>query len=214
MKSFEVIKKNRKYFAATQGGYPCKILIDSNSESLELGTQDLEVEDISVRTKYGTDLIFKLSADIKVQKEVGICTLKAEKNELLIERAKNLGGKWDSEAGAWVFSALVADKVEELDELFNSPKIGVELHFKSHVSAQPHLTAYGYILATAFGRDSGAKIGANVAFVEGKPTSGGSMKNWTCVIPEGCVVRLMVPKALVEEELGAWPEKFVDVVLL
>lgn len=42
MQTFNIIKRNRKYFAAqTKSGHKCRILIDSNSEKLELGTQEL-----------------------------------------------------------------------------------------------------------------------------------------------------------------------------
>jgi hypothetical protein len=62
MKTITIIieKKNRKYFAAKVNGYKCKLLIDENSEGLELGTHELLVNDISVRSKYGTDLIYSV----------------------------------------------------------------------------------------------------------------------------------------------------------
>ncbi len=62
-RSFEIVKKNRKYFAARTKGYDCKIVIDDLSRDLEPGEHELMVEDISVRSKYGTDLIFRLTHD-------------------------------------------------------------------------------------------------------------------------------------------------------
>ena len=66
--NFNVIKKNRKYFAATtDNNKSCKILIDDYSKDLALGEHFLAVKDISVRSKYGTDLIYKLAANVEEQ---------------------------------------------------------------------------------------------------------------------------------------------------
>jgi hypothetical protein len=74
MQTFNIIKRNRKYFAAqTKSGHKCRILIDSNSEKLELGMQELVVLDISIKSKFGMDLIFKLQCSVDEQKEAGIC---------------------------------------------------------------------------------------------------------------------------------------------
>ncbi|EOX4801897.1 hypothetical protein ACU440_002650 [Vibrio alginolyticus] len=93
-----IIKRNRKYFAAeTASKHKCKLLIDSNSENLELGEHCLAVEDISVRSKYGTDLIYKLSASAEAQAEQGIVSLKSDYNSLLVEECHRLDGAWDKE---------------------------------------------------------------------------------------------------------------------
>ncbi len=202
MKSFNVIKRNRKYFAAVLNGkFDCKILIDSNSESLELGSQELEVEDISVRTKYGTDLIFKLSAPAEEQKEMGIITLKPQMyNEKLVAQCHKLGGKWDSTAAVWVFSALVADKVEELDEKYNSTLISIEVKvLQKFYEYESAATIAGFTIARAYGRDSGAKIGEGIAFIEGSPDSGGSRKNWATVVKEGSVFRMQIPELCIPD---------------
>lgn len=94
MQTFNIIKRNRKYFAAqTKSGHKCRILIDSNSEKLELGTQELVVSDISIKSKFGVDLIFKLQCSVDEQKEAGIRTLTHFKyNSELVARCKELGG--------------------------------------------------------------------------------------------------------------------------
>lgn len=202
MKSFNITKKNRKYFAAVlEGKYDCKILIDENSNDLEIGDHQLSVEDISVRSKYGTDLIFKLSAPISKQKSAGICTLQTKLyNSKMAETCRQLGGKWDAGAGAWVFSGLVCDKVEELDEKYNSTMISIEVKVtqKFYQYEEP-ATIAGFTIARAFGRDSGAKIGEGVSFIEGKPTSGGSRKNWATVIKDGSVFRMQMPEACIPD---------------
>lgn len=202
MKTFNITKKNRKYFAATlENRYDCKILIDPNSERLELGVQELEVEDISVRTKYGTDLIFKLSAPANAQKSAGICTLKTPMyNAKMVEICHKLGGKWDGTAQSWVFSALVEDKVEELDEKYNSALVALEIKvIETFYEYESAATIAGFTIARAYGRDSGAKIGDGISFIEGKPGSGGSRKNWATVIKEGTVFRMQIPEGCIPD---------------
>ena len=58
----------------------------------------------------------------------------------------------------------------------------------------------GRIIASARGRDSGARVGEGVAFIDGKPQSGGSVKNWTTEISEGSIfVVADVPTTLLGE---------------
>ncbi|WP_299496438.1 hypothetical protein [uncultured Shewanella sp.] len=200
---FNILKKNRKYFAAIQNGYKCKILIDDKSENLELGHVDIEVDDISVRSKYGTDLIYKLTVDADEQKAAGICTLKHYTyNKILVKQCHELGGKWDSEEQAWIFKDFVADKVEEMDYLFNSDLKNYELFFQDGASKSTDaIYIFGIKIAEARGRDSGATIGDDIAFIQGGCDSGGSMKNWKTIIKDGSAIRLNIPCLLVEKYL-------------
>lgn len=201
MKTFEIIKKNRKYFAAKiDGKIPCKILIDDKSESLELGTQTLEVEDISVRSKYGTDLIYKLTASADDVADAGITTLRTPfYNQNLVAECHRLGGKWDADEKSWVFSGLVADKVEELDEKYNSQLIPVEIEFNETLFGEkgPAYLA-GFKIAQAWGRDSGAKLADGIMLIDGDINSGGSMKNWDTRVKQGAKIRMEVPEALLQ----------------
>ena len=64
------------------------------------------------------------------------------------------------------------------------------------------ITMFGKTIASAYGRDSGAKVGSDVAFIYGSPASGGSVKNWTTVVPKDSVVVLYnVPESLLAHEL-------------
>ena len=204
-----VIKKNRKYFACkTKSGYKARLIIDDNSKDLQLGEQELLVNDRSKKTKYGTDLIFELAADSKEIESGGIVTLEHfAYNYDLVDECKNLGGKWDSEEKCWIFSDIVEDKVEELDELYNSKLIPIEIiansydydnepdNISEHTS---HVYFLGYPIAKAYGRDSGAVLGDNVSCIQGKIWSGGSMKNWRTYIEAGAVFRLKVPEKLLD----------------
>lgn len=195
-----LIKKNRKYFAAKNStGYDCKVIIDTESENLELGKElELAVDDLSVRSKYGTDLIYKIKSEISAAK--GICTLRHRFNEWLVTECRNLGGIWDREENAWIFSKIVDDKVEELDAIWNSESVSVELTAKERISVTTDsVSCYGYIIAKAMGRDSGSKLGEEVCLISGSITSGGSVKNWSSVVTEGTVLRTQFPKEVIEK---------------
>lgn len=202
MKTFKILKRNRKYFSAQlESGRPCKLLIDANSESLELGDHTLEVDDISVRSKYGTDLIFKLNAPAQSIASAGICSLKTPTyNALLVEQCHRLGGKWDADEKAWIFSGLVANEVELLDEKYNSELLNIEITFNESVSAHcSGVTLAGFRVASASGRDSGAKLASGIALISGDIGSGGSYKNWKTVIKEGAVIRMQIPMDCIED---------------
>lgn len=195
-----IIKRNRKYFAAeTDSKRKCKLLIDSNSENLELGEHCLAVEDISVRSKYGTDLIYKLSASAEAQAEQGIVSLKADYNSELVKECRKLGGSWDKEQGAWIFPGFVSDEVEELDEIYNSAPITVEITAIEEIREYGKAIEFlGCPLCRAFGRDSGARIDSDIALISGYATSGGSHKNWATILNEDSVLRLQVPSTILE----------------
>jgi hypothetical protein len=192
-----VIKKNRVYFKCTnEQGYEVKLKVTPKSENLSLGEQELLVNDISVRSKYGVDVIYELESEVKDQ---GVVTLKHRYNEWLVASCQNLGGRWDADAKVWVFPKIVEDAVEELDFKYNSNVRTVDLiATKNTYTGKDAVTFAGYPLARAFGRDSGAKVCEDVALLSGKVTSGGSMKNWSTEVREGAVFRLKVSQQLID----------------
>lgn len=208
----KVIRKNRKYFKCeTDKGYGCRLIIDNNSKDLTIGEHTLAVNDKSIRSKYGTDLIFELAADHKEIETAGIVSFyHPNYNVELVEKCRELGGRWDKEENVWIFASIIEDKVEELDEIYNSDPIGVEIsrRYDQDKNAMP-IGGYqepvyflGYVLATAHGRDSGAKLGQGVSLIEGVINSGGSMKNWRTDVSENAVFRLFVPEKLLEQYLA------------
>ncbi len=204
MKEIEILKKGRKYFQClVDGKYKCRLLIDDASEHLEPGKHVLELEDISVRSKYGTDLKFKVRGGSEPE-SVGVVTLCPEVyNKNLVDAAHQLGGSWDADAKCWVFSGIVSDKVDELAEVWESPLVPVEVEFEETIYGYkgPAFWA-GFEIARAWDRDSGAKPAKGVSLVKGKVDSGGSRANWKTVVQEGTVVRLMVPEGLLPELLS------------
>jgi len=52
----------------------------------------------------------------------------------------------------------------------------------------------GTKVAVAFSRDSGAKVGYDARLISGVIRSGGSMKNWVCVVEKDSVFELAVDR--------------------
>ena len=187
-----LIKKNRMYFAAkNEAGYDCKVKITPESENIELGEHTLLVDDLSVRSKYGTDLIYAVKSDIK---ESGIVSLKHfAYNSWLVAQCRKLGGKWDADQKAWIFSSIVGDKVDELDVRWNEKITTVEITAKKDLTAGKDSVEFcGYPIARATGRDSGAHLTDGVSLIQGMITSSGSMKNWNTFVKAGTVFRLKI----------------------
>ena len=132
-------------------------------------------------------------------------------NAEFISRIKLLGGRWNPSEKCWTVSEFKVDDVRAAmrniygqDDQPVSETVDVLLTFDDEVSAwHAPVTILGRTIAKAWGRDSGARMGDDVMFLEGEPKSGGSVKNWETIIPAGSVVKLPnLPKtATVECEL-------------
>ena len=67
---------------------------------------------------------------------------------------------------------------------------------------------FGRTIASAFGRDGGARVGEGVCFEKGGCDSGGSMKNWYTIVNAGSTFTIYdVPKLALEQGLG-WDEEY------
>jgi len=202
--SVTVTKKNRKYFAAKNDqNYPCKILIDEISENLEIDKElHLEVDDISIRSKYGTDLIYKLSRPAKRNPWDEVVIIKLEKyNKFFVDEARKLGGKYDRVANTWTFPKYLEERVEQLDFIYNSEIVPIKITAGSSCyTLHDSLTFMGYSVAKATGRDSGAELYDGVSCLKGKVTSGGSMKNWCTEAEEESELILSVSKNIFDSE--------------
>lgn len=127
-----------------------------------------------------------------------ICELKHDRfNSILVSDCRELGGRFDRSECKWVFHDIVKDRVQKLEDLYNSELITIEITAKSDLT-ECHGTVefIGYTIARAFGRDSGAKLGDGVYMTDGKIRSCGSVKNWCSQVVAGSVFRLEVPRAL------------------
>ncbi len=124
-------------------------------------------------------------------------------NLIANERFKNLGCKWVY--GEWEAPKLAKDEANAIKKMFHEDLIAIEVtltkdaDFKGKDWGPQHVRMIGgYIVASASGRDSGARISEDVALISGKFTSGGSVKNYICVCSSEMTLRMEVSKNALE----------------
>ena len=150
---------------------------------------------------------------IKVEMKGSKAYIRSPYNAGFVSRIKLMGGKWDSESRCWAIKADALDAAREImmdiygetDQAPAAETVTLVIEFSKDVigHCEPIAIA-GKTIARAFGRDSGAKIGDDVAFISGEPRSDGSARNWTTVVPAGCVVEVYnVPKSKADEFVSA-----------
>lgn len=131
-------------------------------------------------------------------------------NAAFVSSIRKIGGaKWDAEGKAWMVPTASLPQVREImrniwgedDQLDTSKRVTVRLTFREICSAECRpVEILGKTVSRAYGRDSGARPGDDVAFEAGGPRSGGSAKNWRSVVEEGSVAILRnVPETMLDK---------------
>lgn len=138
-------------------------------------------------------------------------------NAEFIARAKKIGGKWGP--GAWAFDVRDESRVRELcRDVYGEDGAPVERVTLRAVFAPQYsvcresITLAGRVVARAFGRDSGAKLGDGVVCIEGGFSSGGSMKNWDTIVGRSGATVLIrdVPASMAERVISDLPRGVVS----
>ena len=137
-------------------------------------------------------------------------------NGAFVRGARALAGQWDADARHWVFPAECIEDVRALlrrvygeDGAAEIERVRVRVHYTDDLDAGDNGTVVvgGRVIARAFGRDSGAKLGEDIVLRQGGFSSGGSRKNWRIVVRDNTVfdiLRLPAPMAHTLEE--AYPD--------
>lgn len=129
-------------------------------------------------------------------------------NPTFVGRIKQIGGaKWDSAEKCWTIPADCTDDARAImrevygEDDLPAKRVTVTVTVERNLDQwRGPVELLGKVVASAFGRDSGAKVGDDATFVKGSPKSSGSMKNWHTTVPAGCVFRLRnVPEAKIKE---------------
>lgn len=148
---------------------------------------------------------------MKIKIEDGLAFVHTPYHPDFVKKIKSCSSaKWDATRRAWQIKAeqvpivrkLMVDIFGESDIPTEGKRFDVQLEFHTSVSAW-HEGVYllGKCLARASGRDSGARPGDGVCYIEGGCSSGGSMKNWTSIVDEGSIVILYdIPESLILKE--------------
>lgn len=133
-------------------------------------------------------------------------------NPGFVRGAKRLAGRWQARQKTWTFDSRVETSVRALcnkwygtDGITNPDLVDLRLTYaEGKRTLQSPVVAYGRVIARAFGRDTGARLGDGIVLVQGKVTSSGSWKNWqTYIAPDSILIMHDVPRALVTSEVPA-----------
>ena len=149
--------------------------------------------------------------NIKVTIKDGRASVFTPFNRDFVAAIRNVGGrKWDADDKCWTVPEEALPEVRkimmgiygETDLPGTCGSVTVKVTFKEEYSERrDDVIIFKKVIASARGRDSGARPGDDVTFLEGEPTSGGSMKNWESVVPAGAVVLLRhVPLSVWEQD--------------
>jgi hypothetical protein len=117
-------------------------------------------------------------------------------------KKKEISGRWDGQSRNWIFPIEALEQVKHIyldvyGEWEDMPLETVNVICKSGVCGEYNgsLVLHGRIIATAQGRDSGAKTAQGIIVLSGGFTSGGSVKNWKTVCKDETTFKILnVPK--------------------
>ena len=131
-------------------------------------------------------------------------------NPEFVAKVKTAGARWNPTVKAWEADERSAETVREImREVYGQDDLPVELVdvvvtlTGSIWSDRAPVTLFGRTIATAWGRDSGARVGDKVSFSKGGADSGGSAKNWLTIVKEGSVFTIYdVARSAVESKIG------------
>lgn len=152
--------------------------------------------------------------EMEIKIENGLAEIYTPYNPEFVKKIKGIGGaKWNGSKKCWTIPENAVDAAREImqqvygcSDISENETISLRLKFDNRISADKQdIVMFGKILAHATGRNSGAKVGEDVAYTSGGATSGGSVKNWESVVKEGSIVTLSnVNKNLYEKYKDAY----------
>jgi len=140
----------------------------------------------------------------------------------LPKRARNLAGNWNGEH--WIFDIRDKDRVEKMyrtiygyfGDLESVTTVNVQLIASNDCSeSRRGIFFAGRCIATASGRDSGARLGEGVIIENGEAMSGGSMKNWITRITEDAIIEIKdVPLSKVQQAIKKGNRKWAEIKII
>lgn len=151
-------------------------------------------------------------SDIVLKSSEGRTEIYTPYNPDFVSEIKRIGGaRWNSSSKCWSVPEEMTDAAREIiksvygytDQEKATEMVSVIVKFSRDVYKTRGLyEMFGKVLSRAWGRDSGAKAGDDVIYLQGKPKSGGSRNNWDSIVPEGSVVKITnIPKSVYESKI-------------
>lgn len=137
--------------------------------------------------------------EIKIKMEDGKAKLYTPYSSDFVARIKKIGSaQWDRECRCWTIPADAVPAAREImrdvyghDDQTDDEVITLRVTVDQELSESGRdVCLFGKCLAHASGRDSGARIGDDVAYIHGGATSGGSRSYWSSIVEAGSVIIL------------------------
>jgi len=165
---------------------------------------------------------------MKIKISEGKANIFTPYNAEFVKRIKGIGGaKWNAGDKCWTVPAeavdaardIMMDVYGETDIPDGSEKLKLRITALVDIEElRAPVSYFGKNLASASGRDSGARVGDGVILESGTITSSGSMKNWTSMIRKEAVMILTdVPETLYQRDKNAttqWGDTLFSVEVL
>lgn len=133
-------------------------------------------------------------------------------NADFVKAARDMGGRWDGSSSSWLFDRRDEADVKALCmKIYGtdgdmSDVVTIKVTFpEGYEEYTEPIALSGRLIARAFGRDSGARLGEGVRLVSGGFNSGGSVKNWKTVANEGTATLVRDFSRAAAEELAESP---------
>lgn len=146
---------------------------------------------------------------IEIKVDNGRANIYTPYNPQFVRAIKQIGGaKWNPAQKCWSIPEAAIEAARGImtdvygcTDVSGGETITVKATFAEEVTAHlADVVLFGKVLAHATGRDSGARVGDDVAFSAGGVTSGGGARNWQSVVREGSVAILSnVSKSLYDK---------------
>lgn len=160
--------------------------------------------------------------DIKIKVENEKAYVYTPFNKNFAKKMRAMNGNWNG--SAWVVNSMFVSAVREImrnvygydDTDTDIQTVTLRIVFLENQSAyHDGIRMFGKTIATAYSKNSGAKLGDDVALIKGSIYSGGSVKNWNTEIDRDTVINLYnVPVTMYEKEKDSYnPEEIkIEVV--
>lgn len=132
--------------------------------------------------------------------------------------------KYDREKGCWTINTDDLDIVKEIvldvygyTEDDDTDRVKVKITFNDdYCELKNGICIADRMLARAFHRDSGAKLGEGVTLLEGKIGSCGSRANWETYIDDGSVFLTTLPRKFIESmingDISIDPDVIIEII--
>ena len=147
---------------------------------------------------------------MKIVEKNGMIDVYTPYNAEFVMMIKQIGGaRWNADEKCWTVPATEVETVRQYmmevygeSDISCDDKVTVIVTFEEDAYAdRAPIVLFGKTVASAWGRDSGARPGSDVTIIDGDIDSGGSMKYWRTEIDKGTVLKIRnVPRAMLSRD--------------